>query len=1098
MAVEPGPTFKDDHSPLGTTEEKQPVGEWPGDATQPVSFFSLSPELLWVLDSTGYLRSLNPAVRTILGFTPEEMTGAYVFDYLHPDDAAGSQRALGQITSGQPIYDFVNRYRCKDGSYRSISWTAALSGDLLYAAGRDVTEKIRAEESARESHRFVQSTLDALLTHIAVLDENGVIVAVNKAWREFAAANGGNLIACGVGVNYLEACRPKDERDGDEAILVANGIQRIMAGEQNTFSLEYSCHDEKEQRWFLVHVTRFAGPGPLRVVVSHENITERKLVEGRLWKSERQYRAIFENSLDAIIIIDDGGNFLDANPAACKVYEVDREKLLTLNVAVFTQPDWEGLGPFLESGRQEDEYEIVLLDKSTKRVEYAATANFLPGLHLISLRDVTERRQAEVAVRESEERLRLVSDNARVGMVMVDREYRYIYANPTYAKIMGLPSSPLAGQRVPDVLPALFEDQIRPRLDRAFRGERVTYELHRPTERETHYYIVRYEPTKLNGLVTHVVVVIVDITERKLAEEALQQSEAALQRANEELEHRVLERTRAFQQANESLRLEAIERKKAMIALEETAEAFRATERMLQLVMNHIPEAIFWKDRNSVYLGCNDRFSSDAGLSCPEEVVGKTDLEMPWAQYAAEYQVDDRQVMNEDRPKLNIEEPLIKANGEESWLRTNKVPLHDAEDNVMGVLCSYEEITEQKKAETALREARQEAEAASHAKSEFLSRMSHELRTPLNAVLGFGQILEMRTLAPKEARAVDQILRAGRHLLNLINEVLDITRIETGHISLSIEPVEVLAVVREAMNLVLPLAAEREISLLNDIDPRDAPPGGWHVSADRQRLCQVMLNLLSNAIKYNRDGGRVMVWLQEMPPEGEDGQPALRISIHDTGLGIDAADRAKLFVPFERFGTEIAKIEGTGIGLALSKRLTELMGGTVGMESELGKGSTFWIQLPAAERPATPKREGRQEPASPVSSLLDVDRPVTVLYVEDNASNLSVMENLMDEMPQVRLLTAIQGRLGLDLAVQHHPDLILLDLHLPDIQGDEVLRQLRANPATAEIPIIMISADATDNQINRLLAAGAERYLTKPLDIKRLVRVMEEMLQPRD
>lgn len=380
------------------------------------------------------------------------------------------------------------------------------------------------------------------------------------------------------------------------------------------------------------------------------------------------------------------------------------------------------------------------------------------------------------------------------------------------------------------------------------------------------------------------------------------------------------------------------------------------------------------------------------------------------------------------------------------------------------------------------RRAELEADRANAAKSEFLSRMSHELRTPLNAILGFAQLLEMDDLAPHQRENVAPILAGGHHLLELINEVLDISRIESGRLQLSQEAVPVETVLRETLDLIQPLAADTNVQL------RVQYSQDRHVKADYQRLKQVLLNLLINAIKYNRHGGTVTVSYTDA------GIGRLRISVSDTGLGISPEMQERLFVPFDRLGAERHGIEGTGLGLVLSRRLVETMGGTLGVDSTVGQGSTFWVDLALVEAPAgQPGREPelivpRQERSEPAA---------TVLYVEDNLSNFTLIERALTAHRNVRLLPAMQGQIGLDLAREHHPDLILLDLHLPDIHGAEVLGRLRAEPETREIPVIVISADATQGQIERLRAAGARDYITKPLDIVKLLKILDEVLAAR-
>jgi signal transduction histidine kinase/ActR/RegA family two-component response regulator len=373
------------------------------------------------------------------------------------------------------------------------------------------------------------------------------------------------------------------------------------------------------------------------------------------------------------------------------------------------------------------------------------------------------------------------------------------------------------------------------------------------------------------------------------------------------------------------------------------------------------------------------------------------------------------------------------------------------------------------------RRAQAEADRANRAKSDFLSRMSHELRTPLNAILGFAQLLALDPLPPEQQESVDHILRGGRHLLGLINEVLDISRIETGRLPLSLEPVPVSETVRGAVALIQPSAQSARVAL--EVEPIDET---LHVLADRQRLQQVLLNLLSNAVKYNRAGGSIRVRCETAR------ETALRILVTDTGPGIAADKLGRLFLPFERLGAETSPIEGTGLGLALARHLIEAMGGAIAVETVEGAGSTFSVELQLIAAPSDARAE------VPAAAPAPARRPVKVLYIEDNLSNLRLIESVFSRRPEVTLLSAMQGRVGLTLARDHAPDLILLDLHLPDISGEEVFRLLQADEGTRGIPVVVLSADAIPTGMRRVLAAGVRAYLTKPLDVAQLLATLDE------
>jgi PAS domain S-box-containing protein len=395
------------------------------------------------------------------------------------------------------------------------------------------------------------------------------------------------------------------------------------------------------------------------------------------------------------------------------------------------------------------------------------------------------------------------------------------------------------------------------------------------------------------------------------------------------------------------------------------------------------------------------------------------------------------------------------------------------------LFCVASDVTERQRIERELREAKEIADRANRAKSEFLSRMSHELRTPLNAILGFGQLLQRQEPMPAQRPHLHYILSAGRHLLKLIDEVLDISRIETDRMQLSLEPVSVNLAFKEAIHLIKPLANEHSVHVFSPPEEET----DVFVLADNQRLQQVLLNLLNNGVKYTPAGGAVML-------ECGSHDDTVRLVVHDTGIGIASDKLERVFTPFDRLGVEQSGIEGTGLGLALSKSLVHAMQGRIGVESRPGEGTSVWLEFSRANSPLSTLTQERE--ATPAPRLSETLQQRSILYIEDNLSNLTLVQELLKQVGSIQLLSAMQGRIGLDLARQHTPDLILLDLHLPDMSGAQVLTELQSSEVTSCIPTVIVSADATAGQLERLMEAGARDYITKPIDIARFYHVVEE------
>jgi PAS domain S-box-containing protein len=503
---------------------------------------------------------------------------------------------------------------------------------------------------------------------------------------------------------------------------------------------------------------------------------------------------------------------------------------------------------------------------------------------------------------------------------------------------------------------------------------------------------------------------------------------------------------------------------------------------LLDSLFENLPDVVVVKDaRDLRYVRINRAWEELLGLP-RRDVLGRHAGELFPADLASAIEAGDRLSLATRSVTDEDEQVLPSRSGAVRVFHTRRMPLLDPSGKPTHLVAISADITERRAAEEDVRLSKLEAERANRAKSEFLSRMSHDLRTPLNAVLGFAQVLQLDNLPPEQAEGLQQIVAGGRHLLDLINEVLDISRIESGHLSLSLEPVAVAEIVQDSAALIAPLAAARNIRVSLDA----APAAGRYVRADRQRLNQILLNYLGNAVKYNREQGAVTVTARPQP------NGRIRLSVADTGAGIPAQKLALLFQPFERLGAEQSAIEGTGLGLAVAKGLAEAMRGAVGVESVEDRGSTFWVELPESAAPdvrAETPAAARARDAAPSSDPIG-----TILYIEDNQSNVRLLQRLLGRRSAVRLLTANTGADGLALAARERPDLILLDLHLPDMSGEDVLQRLWTDPVTRPLPVAVLSADATSAQRQRLLASGAIAYLTKPLDLSQLLRLIDDRL----
>ena len=532
----------------------------------------------------------------------------------------------------------------------------------------------------------------------------------------------------------------------------------------------------------------------------------------------------------------------------------------------------------------------------------------------------------------------------------------------------------------------------------------------------------------------------------------------------------------AVRERTQALQSEVREREVAQAAM-------RNSEQRLRNILDNVPIGVIYTDLRGNVKQANPRFCELVGYG-EEDLLLMTSAEYTHPEDVAQDVELSTQLVNGDIPMYRRHKRYITSDGRAVWVQATVSLLRDARGQPQHIVGAVEDISEHLRLQEA-ENARELAEASNHAKSEFLSRMSHELRTPLNAMLGFAQLLELdkrHPLAPAQLPWVSQIQQAGWHLLEMINDVLDLSRIESGNLRLQPETLDLVALLDATLAMVAVDAHQRGISITTEL-----AAGTKLVLGDATRVKQILTNLLTNAVKYNSEGGRIHVTSRLR------GHGSVEIAVTDTGMGMTPQQVAELFQPFNRLGRERSTLQGTGIGLVISKRLAELMGGTLRARSVTGEGSSFILDLPRVVDPDTVRSDLGDITTTPSDYHARL-----VHYVEDNETNVEVMRGILAQRPQVQLQVSITGLDGLAAIRARRPDLILLDMHLPDIHGLELLRHLKADPGTAGIAVVVVSADALGQQIDAALNAGAVRYLTKPVSVAELLAVLDELLEHAD
>lgn len=757
------------------------------------------------------------------------------------------------------------------------------------------------------------------------------------------------------------------------------------------------------------------------------------------YELEREHMAINHHAI--VSVTDQAGKITYVNDKFCEISGYHREELLDRNHRIIKSDEhpptlYRDLWQTIAAGRI---WQGEICNRSKDGRLYWVKTTITPFFdqqgkvyQYVSIRtDITH-------IKETEQRLRLLQRAVAAsnnGILIADAnkaDLPLIYINPAFERITGYRLGEVLGkncrflQRQDRDQPGL--STLRQALTEG-RDAKVLLKNYRKNG-DPFWNELHIAPVLEGQKITHYIGIVEDVSERLRDTEALQQSEERLRRGQ-----------RYANIGTWEWNIESGD----LYWSESIAPLFGYPDGELETSYENFINAIHPDDRQAVI---------DAVNNCIE--------------HNAEY---------------NIEHRVIWPDSTERWLLERGAVQRDAQGKPLQMLGVVQDIDVRKRAELALIDARDAANRANQAKSEFLSSMSHELRTPLNAIIGFSQLMEIdETLDETQKEDVQEILKAGHHLLELINEILDLAKLESGRIALSIEPVTIAPLVEECLTLVQTLADKRGIRLQQNMQD------GASVLADRTRLKQALLNLVSNAIKYNREGGEVRIELQST----DDQQ--LFIHVTDNGYGIPADRLEELFQPFNRLAAENSEIEGTGIGLTITRRIVEIMGGAVQVESEIDKGSRFSILLPQASRSGVTGLRG-QTSTTPTSlrQIGDVTKNL-VLYIEDNPSNIKLVSQVLERRKHIQLITAHNAELGIELARTRKPELILLDINMPNMDGYQVMKVFQATEELKNIPVVAITANAMPRDIIRGQAAGFAEYLTKPLDIKHFHSVLDGFL----